>query len=221
MAPETRSARRGSAGSGDPGPGTHSAQKGIFRREGEYWTVAHDGKFFRLKDSKGLGYVAHLLRHPAVEFHVLDLAGGIASQREDDEPGQAQSLPRGDEDLEKAGIHIGSLGDAGEMLDEQAKVAYRRRLSELREELEEAKEQGNVERAEQAEQEIDALTSELSRAVGLGGRNRRAVSASERARQSISKTIQIGSRKNRSERCHAGRYPVAMHRDRHILFLPA
>jgi pyruvate carboxylase len=38
-------------------------------------------------------------------------------------------LPRGDEDLEKAGIHIGGLGDAGEMLDEQAKVAYRRRLS--------------------------------------------------------------------------------------------
>src|SRR4029077_6078385 len=87
------------------------------------------------------------------------------------------------------GIHIGSLGDAGEMLDEQAKVAYRRRLSELREELEEAKERGNVERAEQAEEEIDALTKELSRAVGLGGRNRRAASASERARQTITKTI--------------------------------
>jgi hypothetical protein len=55
--------------------------------------------------------------------------------------------------------------------------------------LEEAKEVGSVEHAEQAEQEIDALTSELSRAVGLGGRNRRAASASERARQSITKTI--------------------------------
>ena len=67
--------------------------------------------------------------------------------------------------------------------------AYRRRLSDLREELEEAKGAGNVERAEQAEQEIDALTRELSRAVGLGGRNRKAASASERARQSIGKTI--------------------------------
>ncbi len=47
------------------------------------------------------------------------------------------------------------------MLDEQAKIAYRRRLSELREELEEAKELGNVERAEHAEAEIDALTKEL------------------------------------------------------------
>ncbi len=190
MTPERRSGRRGSAGTGDPGPGIYSARKGIFRREGEYWTVGYDGKSFRLKDSKGLGYLAHLLRHPGVEFHVLDLAGGIGGQRDDDEAGQsAQGLPRGDEDLEKAGIHVGGLGDAGEMLDEQAKVAYRRRLSDLREELEEAKERGNVDRAEQAEHEIDALTRELSRAVGLGGRSRRAVSASERARQSIGKTI--------------------------------
>jgi hypothetical protein len=165
-------------------------EKAIFRKEGEYWTVGRGGNTFRLKDTKGLGYLAHLLRHPTAEFHVLDLAGGIAGQRMVDETSQsAHGLPRGDEDLEKAGIHIGSLGDAGQMLDEQAKVAYRRRLSELREELEEAKERGNVERAEQAEQEIDALTLEVSRAVGLGGRNRRAASASERARQNIAKTI--------------------------------
>jgi tetratricopeptide (TPR) repeat protein len=165
--------------------GTALPKRAIFRKEGEYWTVGRGGKSFRLKDTKGLGYLAHLLRHPAVEFHVLDLAGGIGSQSDDDET----SLPRGEEDLEKAGIHVRSLGDAGEMLDDQAKATYRRRLSELREELERAKERGNVERAEQAEQEIDALTKELSRAVGLGGRNRKAASASERARQSISKTI--------------------------------
>jgi len=169
---------------------TSLPEQAIFRKEGEYWTVGYGGKAFRLKDTKGLGYLAHLLRHPLAEFHVLDLAGGIAGQRDDDETRQsAHGLPRGDEDLEKAGIRIGSLGDAGEMLDDTAKIAYRRRLSELREELEEAKERGNVERAEQAEQEIDALTTELSRAVGLGGRNRRAASASERARQSITKTI--------------------------------
>ena len=190
MPSETDSARPGSVDAGDPGPSVRVAQTGVFRKEGEYWTVGYGGKSFRLKDTKGLGYVAHLLRYPAAEFHVLDLVGGIGSQRDDDEAGQSpHDLPRGDEDLEKAGIHIGSLGDAGEMLDEQAKVDYKRRLGELREELEEAKEVGNVERAERAEQEIDALTKELSRAVGLGGRNRRAASASERARQSITKTI--------------------------------
>ena len=165
-------------------------QKGIFRKEGEYWTVGYGGNAFRLKDTKGLGYIVHLLRYPTVEFHVLDLFGGIASQRDDDDSNHSvQGLPRGAEDLDQAGIQIAGLGDAGEMLDDQAKVAYRRRLSELREEFDEAKEVGNVERAEHAEQEIDALTKELSRSVGLGGRNRRAASASERARQTITKTI--------------------------------
>jgi AAA ATPase domain len=169
---------------------TSAPDRAIFRKEGEYWTVGRGGNAFRLKHTKGLGYLAHLLRHPAAEFHVLDLAGGITGQRDDDESIQsAHGLPRSYEDLEKAGIRIGSLGDAGEMLDEQAKLAYRRRLSDLREELEEAKERGNVEGAEKAEQEIEALASELSRAVGLGGRSRRAASASERARQSIGKTI--------------------------------
>src|ERR1700688_3175470 len=190
MTRETRSGRPGSAGLGDAGRSIRVARKGVFRKEGEYWTIGCGAKGFRLRDTRGLGYLAHLLRHPAAEFHVLDLFGGIANQREEDESSQSvHGLPRGAEDLEKAGIHITGLGDAGEMLDDQAKVAYRRRLSELREESEEAKEFGNVERAEQAEQEIDALTRELSRAVGLGGRNRRAASASERARQTITKTI--------------------------------
>src|ERR1700726_4638101 len=190
MASERHHARSGSAGTADLGPSFRSVQKGVFCKEGEYWTIGYGGNAFRLKDTKGLGYLAHLLRHPAVEFHVLDLFGGIASQHEEDENNRgAHGLPRGGEDLEKAGIHNTGLGDAGEMLDDQAKVSYRRRLSELREELEGAKELGNVERAEKAEEEIDALTSELSRAVGLGGRDRRAASASERARQTITKTI--------------------------------
>jgi tetratricopeptide (TPR) repeat protein len=167
-----------------------NAQHGLFRKEGEYWAVGYDGKAIRLRDTRGLAYLAHLLRHPAAEFHVLDLVGAIEGQSEQEDAGHSvESLPRNAEDLEKAGIHVTRLGDAGEMLDEQAKRAYKQRLFELREQLEEAKELENVERAAQAEQEIDALTRELSRAVGLGGRNRQAASASERARQSITKSI--------------------------------
>src|SRR4029077_15228851 len=167
-----------------------SARKGIFRKEGEYWTIGYGANVFRLKDSKGLAYLAYLLRNPGTEFHALDVIGGIAVHSQEDQTKLSiPGLAHGDEHLDRAGMHIGNLSDAGEMLDEQAKAAYRRRLSELREELEQAKELGNVERAEQAEKEMDALVRELSSAVGLGGRNRRAASASERARQSVSKTI--------------------------------
>src|SRR5260370_4569779 len=190
MAFEVRSARSGSAGTGQPGSSVRAANRGVLRKEGEYWTVGYGGKSFRLKSTRGLCYLAHLLRHPGVEFHVLDLFGGIASYCEEEQTSQpVHGQPRTAENLEKEGIPIARPGDAGEMLDEQAKLAYRHRLSELREELEEAKELGNVERAEQAQEEIAALSRELSRAVGLGGRNRRAASAPERARQSITKSV--------------------------------
>jgi hypothetical protein len=190
MARNTPSATSISPMSNDSRAGFRPTHKGVFRKEGDYWTVGYDGNGVRLKDTKGLGYIAHLLRHPSAEFHVFDLYGGIASQREEDESSQSvHALPRYHEDLENTGIHLTGPGDAAEMLDEQAKAAYRRRLSELREDLAEAKDLGKVERAEQAEQEIDALTQELSRAAGLGGRNRRAASASESARQSITKSI--------------------------------
>ena len=190
MARETRNRPPLAASFGAGASGSRPPEIGILRKEGEYWTVGYRNSAFRLKDTKGLRYISLLLRHPRIEFHVLDLAGGVAGQHEDNEAAHSvPGLPHGNEDLEKAGIHIGSLGDAGEMLDDTAKVAYRRRLSELREELDEAKKSGRVDRAVKVEREIDALTSELSRAVGLGGRSRRAGSASERARQSVSKTI--------------------------------
>jgi hypothetical protein len=92
MPPETRSARPGVTGVGDARPSVRAVQKGLFIKEGEYWTVGYGQNSFRLKDSKGPGYLAHLLRHPGVEFHVLDLAGGIAGRRDDDETGQSAGI---------------------------------------------------------------------------------------------------------------------------------
>jgi hypothetical protein len=45
----------------------------VFRREGEYWTIAYDAAVVRLRDAKGLRYLEPLLRHPARSFHVAEL----------------------------------------------------------------------------------------------------------------------------------------------------
>jgi len=158
----------------------------IFRSEGEYWSAGFVENPFRLRDSKGLSYLAQLLRHPDTDFHVLDLVGGTTGSESDIE---ADAIQTNTAQFDTTAIRIGSLGDAGEMLDDRARAEYRRRLSELREELDEAKQLHHDARRERAEQEIEALTAELSRAVGLGGRIRRAASAAERARQSVTKTI--------------------------------
>jgi hypothetical protein len=83
------------------------------------------------------------------------------------------------------------MGDAGEMLDAQTKAAYKRRTAELREQLEDARERNQLELIERLEDEIEAVGRELSRAVGLGGRDRRAASASERARINVTRTIRV------------------------------
>jgi tetratricopeptide (TPR) repeat protein len=166
------------------GPGSLAAapelSRNVFRREGEYWTVAYEGSVVRLKDSKGLRHLARLLAHPAQEFHVTDLeaaARGAALPGQGERADRRELVPRPD------------LGDAGELLDAQAKAAYKARLDELRVEVDEAEGFNDAVRATRARQEMDFLVGELARAVGLGGRDRRAASHAERARLNATRAI--------------------------------
>jgi hypothetical protein len=81
------------------------------------------------------------------------------------------------------------LGDAGVLLDATAKAAYRARLVELGAELEAAEAGNDPARAARARQESEFLVAELARAVGLGGRDRRAAAHAERARLNVTRAI--------------------------------
>jgi class 3 adenylate cyclase len=169
----------------------------LFRREGEYWTVAFGGKVVRMRDAKGLGYLARLLRHPHREFHVLDLLVGDA--------------PRANHTTREDGL-VAAMPDAGAVLDEPAKHAYRDRIAELETEIEEARRWNDLERTARAEGELDALTRELASAVGLGGRDRRAASDSERARVSVTKAVRGAVRRLEDQHPELGRHlTLAVH----------
>ncbi|HEU4424674.1 MAG TPA: ATPase, partial [Pilimelia sp.] len=71
----------------------------------------------------------------------------------------------------------------------RAKDAYRRRLAEIDDDIEQAHATGDTERAAQADTERAFLIRELARAFGLGGRGRRAASASERARAGVTRAV--------------------------------
>ncbi len=106
------------------------------------------------------------------------------------EPGEV-AIPADDPSLNEWArtARPAGLGDSGEMLDRQAKQDYKRRLVELSKDLEEAREFGNSEQADQIESEMDFIAREISRAVGLGGRDRRAGSTAERARLNVTRAI--------------------------------
>jgi tetratricopeptide (TPR) repeat protein len=162
-----------------PAPAAEARPAGdnVFRREGEYWAVVFEGSTARLRDSKGLRYLARLLADQGQEFHVLELVA-MESGGPDDAV-EATQLGRA----------LRVMGDAGELLDARAKEAYRRRLREIEEDIQEARAMGDIARAAQAEAEHEFLVRELARAVGIGGRDRRAGSASERARSAVTRAI--------------------------------
>jgi hypothetical protein len=153
----------------------------------------------RLKHSKGLAYLAHLLRHPGKAIHAIDLVNSVGSDA--NEPRSAQT--------ETTEERRRNLGDAGEMLDMQAIADYKRQLADLRSELEEADLRHDVGRAAALQQEIEFLKREITRAVGLGGRSRRAGSHAERARVNITRAIASTLHKITEHHAELGRHLAA------------
>jgi tetratricopeptide (TPR) repeat protein len=171
----------------DSAPGTQ--EFALFRREGEYWTLSFAGTTCRLKEARGLHYIAQLLHHPHHDFHVISLLG--ASPPLNSAPSDARTAHDPNLSLQR----LEGFSDAGEVLDPQARAAYKQRVNELQAELAEAQQFHDLGRSEQLAAEIDFLTHELTRAVGLGGRARRVGSPAERARVNITRAIKIALRK--------------------------
>jgi hypothetical protein len=159
----------------------------LLRQEGDYWTLAYAGRVSRLKDARGLRLLVQILREPGREFHVYELlhVGG-----------RGPAAPEGGPDL----------GNAGELLDAEARAQYRRRLSDLREELEDAEIRHDLGRAERIRAEIDTIARQLAAAVGLNGRSRQAGAASERARLSVAKGVKSAIRRIQTQHPALGRH---------------
>ncbi len=156
-------------------PITVAAGPQVFRLEGDTRTITFDGSTVLLRDLKGLRYLERLLADPGREIHALDL---VAVER-GSLPIRATSGPEG----ERANDH------AGAVFDEQARAAYRRRLAEIEDDIDEATAMGDLERAARAEADREYLVMELARGVGLGGRHRFAAATSERARTSVTRAL--------------------------------
>jgi hypothetical protein len=179
-----------------PAPAAERVQapaSAVLAREGDVWRLDYESRVLRVRDAKGMRHLALLLANPGVEFHAVDVAtaadGGAAP---------------GAESVEGLGVRAGT-GDAGPALDSQAKAEYRSRLEDLRAEIEEADSFNDPERAARAREELDFIAHELSAAVGLGGRDRRAASAAERARVNVTRALRREIRRIADEDAGLGR----------------
>jgi hypothetical protein len=178
--------------------GTRREADGIFRKEGEFWTLCYEGRTNRLKDTKGMHYIAHLLAHPGIRIHVVELAN--VEERSNGVPGDFV-------ERRSNGVEIvNDLSDAGPALDARAGAEYRRRMNDLQAELSEAEAFNDLGRCERLRAEIDFIRTELSAAIGMGGRDRRSRSVAERQRQTVTKNIRATIESIRSHDPILGRH---------------
>ena len=145
------------------------------------WQLEFAGECCLMKDSKGMQVLSRLVASPDQEIHVLDLVGASA---------------------------VGGQGDSGNdpALDKQARSAYKVRLAELQEEMDDAAEMGDIGRREQALEEMEFIQRELARAFGLGGRSRKSGSDAERARVNVQRRVKDAIKRIGEQLPAAGRY---------------
>lgn len=139
------------------------ARAGAFRLDGDVWSIMFDGRTTRMRNMLGLAHIARLLQEPEHEVHVLDLASRTPALA-------ASSTPL-------------------DVLDGQARATYQARVRDARAELAEAERLNDRGQAERLSEEIEFLTAELERALGIGGRMRRVNPTGERARVAVTRAI--------------------------------
>jgi hypothetical protein len=140
--------------------------KAVFRSEGDTRTVGWGDSSVVVRDLKGFRYIARLVAEPSREFHAGDLVR-----------------------METGAAPILSADVGLPVLDEVAKAAYRRRLADIDEDIEDARAANDLGRVDLAERDREYLVAELQRAVGLGGRDRKVLDDAERARVSVTRSI--------------------------------
>lgn len=146
---------------GAPSPSANAGTPSLVR-EGDAWAVTWGGTTVRVRHAKGIADLAVLLAHRSEPVHVRTLEGVDDLLTASDQPA----------------------------LDRTAVAAYRTRLRDLEDDLDEADRHADLERAARLGAERDALVAELTRGLGLGGRPRGAGSdPDERLRKAVSARV--------------------------------
>lgn len=152
----------------DPPPGPPPAAtlpgRARLRPMGGLWEVGLDQQGGAIAPLVGLTHIARLVGDGGRDWHVLDLAGAPGGRR-------------------------AGAGHGGQVLDDAARAAYRRRYEELSRSLAEADADADRAAVERARLELDQLESQLLSAYGLSGRARTMDDPTERTRINVQRAI--------------------------------
>lgn len=136
----------------------------VFRKQGQMWVVTFDSATTYLKDALGPAYVARLLAVPHKQISAPNLAASVSG-------------------------NVVRTGSAGPQADAETLDEVTQRYLETKEELEEAKRNGDQAAADRAQGETNQLARYLAQVKGLSGRARIASDDADRIRRSVAQAI--------------------------------
>jgi non-specific serine/threonine protein kinase len=167
-----------------PPPPSFSGAAGAasLRRVGDVWTITSDDRSIHLNDGRGVRLLALLLERPGTEVHSLDLVAAVDGVT-------VRQVPIEHSGGQETSGSFGVQGGAGPALDAKAKDEYRLRMAAVETQLAAAEARRDERAAAAARKELEFVRSELSTAVGIGGRDRETGSHSERARINVTRAI--------------------------------
>lgn len=137
-----------------------------FVQKDKIWELIYDGNKVVLPDAKGYHDLYKLISLNGQEIHCLELMGSAMKNTE-----------------------------SNLVIDDKAKNEYKSRISELKQDMDEAIEMNDPVRAGHLQEEYDHLLDHLSKAIGLGGKQRKTNDYAEKARSAVTWRIRSAIKK--------------------------
>ena len=164
-----------------------------FSLEGDYWRISFNGETKIIKHTLGMRYIKYLIQNKGKEIHVSELF-----QHGNPPPACVTNTALsalGARQLEAEGFPIYELGGTGPLMDETGKKALKSHIKKLDQQIEDAIEFGDIDKAEELKNEKEQILTPLSTDFGLGGKPRKIDSPVEKVRKRVEKRISTDIKK--------------------------
>ena len=161
--------------------------------DGEYWRITYGGQTTSVRNTMGMRYITFLIGRQGKEVLVSDLYYAI-------NPPESGIVDRVYSDMSETrrgeeGLSLGDLGDAGDILTPEGKKRLKAAVRRIQDGIDDAVERGDEEKQAKLEAQQEQILSHIAAGSGLGGKSRKASSAIEKVRTSVTKRIKADIKK--------------------------
>ncbi len=183
-------------------PDKHLAEndKYIFVCKGDGWNIVFEGKDYIIRHTKGMDYIAYLLRHENKEFPIQLLTQAFSDNIIDDPQGYSHMNK---DELEALGLYTDQPDPIG-LVDRATLDNVRKEMRELKKDREEALRNGDIGKEDEINIKISALEKYVLQNTQPGGYAKNVDNPEKREIRRVSKVIvtALNNIKNKDEKLY-------------------